>query len=180
MTVCSRMLLGATLLTALCLNGVWAQSINTSGMSYELRRAVENFPVTLYTSTSCSPCDAGRALLHTRGVPFIEKTINTQEDIEALKSRKLGDQVPVLSVGSRSVKGYDSGVWETALNFARYPQTTQLPRNYSNPAASPLASVAAQTPAATETPAFNKPPASPQNTSPAPLTDTNNPAGIRF
>jgi hypothetical protein len=74
-----------------------------------------------------------------RGVPFIEKTVNTQEDIEVLKSR-----------------------------------------NYSNPAASPLASVATQAPAANETPAFSKPPASPQNTSPAPLTNTNNPAGIRF
>ncbi len=174
------MLLGATLLSTLCLNGVSAQSINKSGMSYELRRTVENFPVTLYTSSSCSPCDAGRALLHTRGVPFIEKTVNTQEDIEVLKLRKLGDQVPVLSVGSRSVKGYDAAAWEAALNFARYPQTTQLPRNYSNPAASPLASVATQAPTASEAPAFSKPPASPPNTSPAPLSDTNNPAGIRF
>ena len=111
---------------------VAAQSINTSGMTFELRRAVENFPVTLYTGPSCSPCDAGKALLTARGVPFIEKTIDTQADINALKARNLGDQLPVLSVGSRTVKGYEAGQWEAALNFGSYPKSSQLPRGYSN------------------------------------------------
>lgn len=160
---------------------VAAQSINTSGMTFELRRAVENFPVTLYTGPSCSPCDAGKALLTARGVPFIEKTIDTQADINALKARNLGDQLPVLSVGSRTVKGYEAGQWEAALNFGSYPKSSQLPRGYSNPTATPLVAPAVQAPASAPAPAPSATPAPRRTPTPtAPANDSNNPAGIRF
>jgi hypothetical protein len=171
------------LLTVLVQNNVLAQSINTSGMPFELRRAVENFPVTLYTGLNCTPCDAGKALLSSRGVPFIEKTIDTQADINALKTRNLGDQLPVLNVGSRTIKGFEAEEWEAALNFASYPKTTQLPRGYKNPSATPLVPPAAPQTSPTSDPGQ----AAPANPTPAPTAPTttpannaNNPAGIRF
>jgi hypothetical protein len=171
------------LLTVLAQNNVLAQSINTSDMPFELRRAVENFPVTLYTGLNCSPCDAGKALLSSRGVPFIEKTIDTQADINALKARNLGDQLPVLSVGSRTIKGFEAEQWETTLNFASYPKTTQLPRGYKNPSATPLVPGSAAQTSADPDPAQ----ATPANPTPArtvptttPSNNANNPAGIRF
>jgi glutaredoxin len=165
------------LLSVIAPNSLWAQTVNTTGMSYELRRAVENFPVTLYTSNSCGPCDAGRTLLTTRGVPFIEKTINTQEDIAALKSRQLGDQVPVLSVGSRSVKGYEAEQWDAALNFGNYPKTSQLARRYRNPEPTPLV---AATPKVAPTPVVTVPSTPAPMVRPAPTQSADNPAGIRF
>ncbi|MCX7902220.1 MAG: DUF4124 domain-containing protein, partial [Burkholderiaceae bacterium] len=38
-----------------------------AALPYELRRAVRDFPVTLYTTASCAPCEAARALLIARG-----------------------------------------------------------------------------------------------------------------
>lgn len=152
-----------------------AQTLNTAGLPFELRRAVENFPVTLYTTGSCSPCDAGKALLNARGVPFIEKTVTTQADFDLLKARNLGDQLPVLSVGNRTVKGYEAGQWEAALDFASYPKPGNLPRGYTQPAATPLV------PPSVTTPAPNPPAPAPRSTPNAPaLSPGNNPAGIRF
>jgi glutaredoxin len=171
------------LLTVLVQNNVLAQSINTSGMPFELRRAVENFPVTLYTGLNCTPCDAGKALLSSRGVPFIEKTIDTQADINALKARNLGDQLPVLNVGNRTIKGFETEQWEAALNFASYPITAQLPPAYKNPSATPLVAAPASQTSADPNPAQ----ATSANPTPAPTAPTttpannaNNPAGIRF
>jgi hypothetical protein len=35
-------------------------------MPYVLRKAVSQYPVTLYASAACTPCDAGRTLLKAR------------------------------------------------------------------------------------------------------------------
>mgnify|MGYP000629672765 CR=1 FL=1 len=52
---------------------------NNDGLPYEVRRAVENFPVTLYTSADCvSECKQAREFLNGRGVPFTEKMVQKQ------------------------------------------------------------------------------------------------------
>ena len=56
-----------------------------TGLPYELRQVAQRYPVTLYTSEACSPCGAGRSLLITRGVPFDERTVKSNEDVEALQ-----------------------------------------------------------------------------------------------
>ena len=52
-------------------------------LPYPLRQAVQRYPVTLYTSDKCNPCNSARELLQKRGVPFTEKTITTAEDGQA-------------------------------------------------------------------------------------------------
>src|SRR5258706_1507024 len=51
----------------------------------QLRQATQRYPVTLYTTRVCDPCDGARALLRQRGVPFAEKLVVTVDDGEALQ-----------------------------------------------------------------------------------------------
>jgi len=56
---------------------------NKPALPYELQQLAGKYPVTLYSTNGCGPCDSGRALLTKRGIPFVEKTVNTNEDMAA-------------------------------------------------------------------------------------------------
>lgn len=145
-------------------------------LPYSLRQAATRFPVTLYTSSDCMPCNNARNLLTQRGIPFSERTVNSVEDIDALK--RLGGEasLPFGTIGSQQLRGFSESEWTQYLNAAGYPSQSQLPRNYKAPAAAPLAAAkpAAPAPAASA-------PAAPR---PAPAVidgpTPSNPAGIRF
>ena len=57
----------------------------TAALPFELRQVAAKYPVTLYTGPNCGPCGSGRALLASRGIPFSEKLVASNEDIDALK-----------------------------------------------------------------------------------------------
>jgi glutaredoxin len=93
-------------------------------LSYETRRAQQNFPVTLYVADSCTdPCSDARSLLNKRGVPFTEKNLKTQEDMDAFKVLSGFDTVPVLGIGRALLKGFLAEKWNSELDFAGYPKT---------------------------------------------------------
>lgn len=156
------------------------------GLPYELRQVANRYPVTLYTGPDCTPCGSGRALLNGRGVPFAEKTVTTNDDIEALKRLSGETGLPFLTIGGQQLRGYSDVEWGQFLDAAGYPKTSQLPSAYRNPPASPL--VAVQTPAqpASRTPpqgaeqpiTVNRGIATPPPAPARPSRD--NPAGIRF
>ena len=76
-------------------------------LSFDTRRARQHFPVTLYVTDNCAdPCKQSRDLLSQRGIPFTEKKLATQEEIEAFKRASGADAVPVLSVGRNWLKGF--------------------------------------------------------------------------
>lgn len=106
---------------------------------FALRQAATRSPVTLYTSANCLPCNRGRQLLLGRGIPFAEKTIATNADIEAFTQLGGGSQVPYLAVGAQAVSGYSEAEWTRLLNNAGYPLNSQLPRTYQAQAPQPLA-----------------------------------------
>jgi glutaredoxin len=147
-----------------------------SALPFELKQVASKFPVTLYTSADCAPCGSARALLQSRGVPFLEKTIKTPEDSQAL-SRISGDNgLPFATIGGQQLKGYSDAEYTQYLNAAGYPSTSILPPSYRPPAATPLVAVVAApapAPAAAARPAPTPAPA------PAPA-EPPNPAGIRF
>jgi glutaredoxin len=147
----------------------------TANLPFELREPASRYPVTLYTAPNCGPCGTGRALLSSRGIPFSEKTVSTNEDIEALK--RLGaTSVPFLTIGGQQIKGFAEVEWVQFLDAAGYPKTSQLPAGYSQPPATPL--VATQQPQAPErAPAA---PATARAAAPAAAPAADNPAGIRF
>jgi len=139
-------------------------------LPFALRQVASRFPVTLYTASNCADaCALGRNLLTRRGVPFTERTAETDEEREAWVRLVGGLEAPVLKVGGQMLRGYTPAAWDETLDTAGYPRQSQLPANYQPPAPVPLVE---------RRPAPQK--AAPQ--APAvPDTDTgSNPAGIRF
>ena len=149
-----------------------------AALPFELRQVASKYPVTLYTSSDCAPCGAGRALLSSRGIPFAEKTVSTAEDTQALQRLSGESSLPFLTIGSQQIKGYSDSEWTQFLNAAGYPRTSTLPASYRNPAATPLVTVQKAAPVAkpeeTQTQRTPAQPGSP------PVDTTSNPAGIKF
>ena len=96
----------------------------SDGLPYEVRRAVENFPVTLYTSADCaSECKQARDFLNARGVPFTEKMLQKQEDVDELK-KLVGDTfIPALKVGKQGFRGFEPAAYSNLLDLAGYPKS---------------------------------------------------------
>lgn len=137
----------------------------------ELRQPVARYPVTLYTTADCAPCDAGRRLLQTRGVPYSERRISTEEDAAALERAVGGRSVPALNIGPQPVRGFSEGDWQVFLDSAGYPRESRLPRNWPVPVPQPLVERAPPRPA---TPAPAPAPAAANDMDTAPAS------GIRF
>lgn len=102
-------------------------------LPFELAKAVKSNPVTLYTTAKCPPCDDGRNMLNTRGIPFTEKTVNNSEEIARLRQIGGEQQLPLLTVGSKKQQGFQSIEWDALLTGAGYPETNMLPRDFHNP-----------------------------------------------
>lgn len=155
---------------------------NTGGaLPYELRQVVQRYPVTLYSSDECGPCGAGRSLLITRGVPFDERTVKSNEDIAALQRLSGQNSLPLLAIGSQQLKGFSDAEWSQYLDAAGYPKSTQLPAGFRNPPAQPLVALQSATEPAPAPTAATPPPAAPPDTPPAATGPTpSNPAGIKF
>ena len=137
----------------------------------DLRQAVQRYPVVLYTSADCTPCDNGRRLLVQRGVPYTERRIVSEEDALLLERLSGGRTVPSLTIGVQPVRGLSETDWTAYLDAAGYPRESRLPRGWQAAPASPLAERA---------PAPNlpsRPPPPPADTS---AIEPVSPGGVRF
>ena len=149
-------------------------------LPYQLRQVAARFPVTLYTGSDCVPCNSARNLLVNRGVPFTERAVASNEDIDALKRLSGEASLPFGTIGGQQLKGFSDSEWSQYLDAAGYPAQSQLPPSYRRPAPMPLVAVPAKPAvAATENAA---PPATRPAPAPAPATGRTpaNPAGIIF
>lgn len=110
-------------------------------LSFDTRRAKQYFPVTLYVTDNCTdPCKLSRDLLSQRGIPFTEKNLATQEEIDAFKRASGADAVPALSVGRNWLKGFQAEQWHKELDAAGYPKTsTYRPKAPAKPSDKPSA-----------------------------------------
>ncbi len=144
-------------------------------LPYGLTQAMGQYPVTLYTGPQCgSSCSAARAMLVSRGVPFNENTVTTQQDIDVLKRIGGDNGQPFLTIGGQQLRGYSEGDWNKYLDAAGYPLISQLPPGYRFAPAAPLTQPAPEPRAETRA---VEPAATPARTSaPTPA----NPAGIQF
>lgn len=104
----------------------------------ELRQAAQRYPVTLYVTSDCAPCDSARQFLRQRGVPHVEKSVTTIEDGEALRRLTGGLDAPALTIGAQVMRGMSSETWTSYLDAAGYPKESRLPAGYQFPAATPL------------------------------------------
>jgi len=144
-------------------------------LPYELRQVATKYPVTLYTSSPCAPCDSGRTFLKSRGVPFNEKTVTTPEDSAALERLAGESTLPFATIGGQKLRGFSESEWTQYLDAADYPKSPALPKSYRYPAATPLVAVQQVVPRK------SAPAAKPVETAPPPAGPSpSNPAGITF
>jgi len=150
-----------------------APPANAVGLPLELRQVAQRYPVTLYTTiNACGPCDAARALLRQRGIPYTEKQVVSNEDSEALQRLSGGRDAPTLAIGSQILRGLSTETWQAYLDSAGYPKESKLPVGYEFAAPTPLTERREATPRA---------PAPAPAPAPEPPTPAAPPAGpIRF
>lgn len=152
----------------------------------ELRQIASRFPVTLYTGESCSPCQQARQLLVQRGVPFTERSVNTNDDLDALRRLSGESALPFGTIGRQQLKGFSDAEWTQYLDAAGYPAQSRLPKGYTQPAATPLAPTKAPAASAPDAPqeAASAPTGRLRRQAPPPPPPggptPSNPAGIRF
>ena len=160
-----------------------SSAVAAAALPYELAQVAKAQPVTLFTGDKCAPCDAARSFLAARGVPYTEKTVTSNEDIAALRSAGGDAQLPFLTIGRSKEKGFEEGAWNTALNAAGYPKTSQLPVNWRNPAPQSAAPAVVRAPKAVEAPDNAPAPNAPSGSgaaSEAPPATGKAPPGFRF
>ena len=111
--------------------------ISGENLSYETRRAQQNFPVTLYVADGCGEmCNQARSFLNKRGIPFSEKWLRTKQDVDDLRHLSGFDNiVPVLAIGKNFLKGFLDTQWNSEFDLAGYPKTApyRAPNTSSTP-----------------------------------------------
>jgi glutaredoxin len=99
----------------------------------DLRQTMQRYPVVLYTTQDCQPCEAGRRLLQQRGVPYSERRVLSEEDAQALDRVAGGRTVPALTIGAQPVRGFSETEWLAYLDAAGYPRESRLPPGWKQP-----------------------------------------------
>lgn len=128
-------------------------TINTSTQAllpYQLRAAANNFPVILFTAKNCPPCNSARDYLVKRGVPFAERTVETNDDGMEFKRLTGAEGVPVATLGGQVLVSFDSDSWSSALDATGYPRASLLPASFRAEPARPLTQKSAAPPAAAQ------------------------------
>lgn len=102
---------------------------------YALQLARKNNPVTLYSTPNCPLCDRARELLKVRGVPFSEKSVVTDQQVEELERVVGRNALPSLVVGTKIQDGFAESLYDAMLDGAGYPKKGALPARKQEPAA---------------------------------------------
>jgi glutaredoxin len=86
--------------------------------------AAQKNPVVLYAVPKCPSCDAARAYLKSRNVPFADKDVEKDQKLQLELKAKAGSlSVPTILVGSKVLNGYLESLLAGELDQAGYPKT---------------------------------------------------------
>lgn len=100
------------------------------GLPPELEQVMRRYPVTLYSTEKCEPCNSARTFLRARGVPFTERTVRSDEDIIVFRRISPEGTIPVVTIGTGKQLGFEAGALGAALTAAGYPTESRLPEGY--------------------------------------------------
>lgn len=73
-------------------------NISNVKLPNELAAAVAKNPVTFYSAPNCGACNEARNMLKQNGIPFIEKTVKSSEDVDKLKQVSGDTQLPFMLI----------------------------------------------------------------------------------
>ena len=111
-------------------------SSQTEDLPYETQRAQQNFPVALYVTNGCgAPCDQARSMLSKRGIPFSEKILTTQEEVDSFYKISGSNGAPTLAIGKLYLSGFQESKWNSELDVAGYPKTASYRQRVTAPPA---------------------------------------------
>lgn len=86
-------------------------------------KAVEKYPVVLYSAADCASCDLARAYLQKRKVPFTEERLDTDPQAQQEIIKKIGSlSAPTITIGAKVMKGYMESLLAGELDDAGYPK----------------------------------------------------------
>jgi len=88
--------------------------------------AAEKNPIVLYSTPSCSACNSARAYLQSRGIPFEDKNVEGNGELQQELKKKAGEiSVPTILIGSKVMRGYVQSLLEGELDAAGYPKEAE-------------------------------------------------------
>ncbi len=100
------------------------EPVPDESLPYETQRAMQNFPVTLYAFPDCgTACQKARDFLDKRGIPYTEKSLVRQEDLDAFRKDSGNSQLPAATVGKTWLRGFQAETWDSELDIAGYPKS---------------------------------------------------------
>ena len=88
-----------------------------------LAKIVEKYPVVLYSVPVCGSCDLARLYLEKRKIPFTDKNLENNPELQQTLKKKIGSlSAPVITIGEKVMKGYVESLLEGELDDAGYPK----------------------------------------------------------
>jgi len=88
----------------------------------DLEALQEEYPVVLYSVETCDACDLVRNYLKNRGIPFSEKSVGDDAELQEELIARTGElSVPVVTIGDEVVEGYNKPVLKGKLDEVGYP-----------------------------------------------------------
>lgn len=135
-------------------------TIQTGSSPFAVQEAAKRNPVTLWINDCGDLCNRALDFLAKRGVPHSVRNPSRLGEQDAWKKASGGDNsVPLLIIGTSTLKGFDEDQWNSALDKAGYPRSAPAVKAQAIPPAEPAPAVK---PAATaEAPTAATPPATP-------------------
>lgn len=93
--------------------------------SYLMKNAASKNPVTLFGG-DCGPvCSNAKALLDKRGIPYaLKDPQKNKADADALNALTGKMELPVLQIGTSTLKGFEPTRWNAMLDEAGYPKSS--------------------------------------------------------
>ena len=93
-----------------------------------MKDAAQKNPVVLYVAPKCTSCDAARAYLDKRKIPYKELNVEGNRDLQQqLIAKSGGLAVPTIMVGEKVMRGYIETLVEGELDAAGYPKPGEEP-----------------------------------------------------
>ena len=74
----------------------------------------------IYTTPTCGYCQAAKAHMSRRGIPYTERDVTTSESYEREFRQKGGRGVPLIVAGNRTLNGYSAESLDALLKGAGY------------------------------------------------------------
>lgn len=116
-----------------------ASATGAAALPWALRSATTRYPVVLYTTSECDPCELARIHLAQRGVPYVEKRVESAADLLAFKSLGFANSMfPSASIGPEKLTGYEETGWNRTLDATGYPKSSMLPATYTARTIAPM------------------------------------------